>query len=56
MHAIRDDATSTIAPATTLTQTATEFLSSIQDPRAAETSNKLLHALVSQILTEEKDL
>lgn len=56
MHASEDDATSSSAPSATLTQKAETFLSSTQDPRAAKSSNELLHALVSQILADEEDL
>lgn len=40
-------------PAVKLIQRATEFLSAIKNPCAAESSNGLLHALLNQILADE---
>lgn len=56
VHASRSDATSASSPAATLNQNDASFLSSTQKPRAAESSNELLIAIVSQILAEEEDL
>lgn len=56
VHASRNEAASDSTPAATLSKKMTGFLSAIEDPRAAESINVLLHALVNQILADEVDL
>lgn len=56
VYASRDEAASAFTPAATLTQKAMAFISEIKDTRSVECCIDLLHALVTQILVDEKDL